>query len=60
MKKITKTTLEKWNACVEGLERFNELFPKGADLKPNVRYCLDSDGNFIEKKNEKYAWCEPI
>ena len=33
MKKITKTTLEKWDACADGYARFNELFPRGADLK---------------------------
>ncbi|MGR3219246.1 MAG: hypothetical protein ACUZ8H_05430 [Candidatus Anammoxibacter sp.] len=33
MKKITKTTLKKWDACEDGYEGFCELFPKGADLK---------------------------
>ena len=33
MKKITKDTLKKWDACADGYARFNELFPKGADLK---------------------------
>ena len=32
-KKITAKTLKEWNACREGYERFNQLFPKGADLK---------------------------
>jgi len=31
-KLITKETLEKWHACPEGAERFNELWPDGADL----------------------------
>ena len=33
MKKITKTTLRKWDACEDGYEGFCKLFPKGADLK---------------------------
>jgi len=31
-KLITKETLEKWHACSGGAERFNELWPDGADL----------------------------
>jgi hypothetical protein len=43
MKKITKTTLKKWNACGEGYERFCELFPKGADLQTaSKRFIEDS------------------
>lgn len=33
VKKITKTTLQKWDACADGYARFNKLFPKGATLK---------------------------
>jgi len=44
LKKITAKTLEKWNACHEGYTRFNELFPKGADLR-TASDGLIADGN---------------
>jgi hypothetical protein len=33
MKKITKKRLKAWAACKDGYIRFNQLFPKGADLQ---------------------------
>ena len=44
MKKITETTLKKWNACEEGFDRFDELFPKGADLQTVSRRLIE-DGH---------------
>jgi len=44
MKLIDKETLKKWNACEDGYNRFNELFPTGATLK-QASDALISDGH---------------
>lgn len=49
-KKITKETLVKWNACKSGYDRFNELFPKGADLR------TASDGLISDGKPNWSDW----
>ena len=44
MKKITNETLMKWDACSEGVIRFNELFPNGETLE-KAAYALKDDGH---------------
>ena len=44
IKEITETTLKKWGACEEGFDRFDELFPKGADLQTVSRGLIE-DGH---------------
>ena len=44
IKEITETTLKKWGACEEGFDRFDELFPKGADLQTASRGLIE-DGH---------------
>jgi len=41
---ITKELLKKWDACVDGFKRFNELFPSGASL-PEAIEGLVLDGH---------------
>lgn len=44
MLKITSDILKEWRACSGGFDRFNELFPDGADLKTAAQGLAD-DGH---------------
>lgn len=50
MKKITKTTLRKWEACTEGYKRFCEPFPSGAVLS------IASDGLIKDGHKDWSDW----
>jgi len=45
MKLITKETLEKWDACKDCYDKFNELLPEGADLQTASKVLIDAGRN---------------
>ena len=45
MKLITKETLEKWDACKDGYDKFNKLLPEGADLQTASKALIDAGRN---------------
>jgi len=44
-KLITRELLIEWNACAQGMQRFCELFPDGADLKTAIEVLVNDGHN---------------
>jgi hypothetical protein len=44
-KLITRELLIEWNACAQGIQRFCELFPDGADLKTAIEVLVNDGHN---------------
>jgi len=44
-KLITRELLIEWNACAQGIQRFCELFPDGADLKTAIEVLINDGHN---------------
>ncbi len=58
-KLITRELLIEWNACAQGIQRFCELFPDGADLKTAIEVLVNDGHNdwgvWLFKKCSKWT-----
>jgi hypothetical protein len=54
--KITKNTLKKWHACVDGYKKFNELLPNGGTLEESIKALDESGHGFGTDKHDDWSF----